>query len=190
LAQVRHRVCLTVCLTGAECTGKTTLAAELAERYGAIVVPEFAREYAEQVNRALTADDVEPIARGQLDAQQRPGFERQTGKSAPHERTRPTFLDTDLISTVVYARHHYGDCPQWIVDAAREQTADLYLLMDIDQPWIADGVRDSGLRRAQLHREFEETLCAFDARFVTISGDWDARRSCAIETLDAFFSTR
>ena len=46
-------------------------------------------------------------------------------------------LDTDLVSTVVYSRHYYGDCPAWIEAAAVRRLADLYLLHDIDVPWTA-----------------------------------------------------
>lgn len=161
-----------ICLTGAECTGKSTLAAELALHYGTVAIPEFAREYAERVQRELTVDDVEPIARGQIALQ------------------GGTILDTDLISTVVYARHHYGSCPAWIVDEAWRRKADLYLLMACDQPWVADGVRDSGARRDELHGEFEAALREFGARFVTISGGWDERRRQAIAAIDAFVSSR
>lgn len=161
-----------ICLTGAECTGKSTLALLLAERFGGIVVPEFSRIYAERVARELTADDVEPIARGQLLAADSSGSALQ-------------FLDTDLISTVVYARHHYGHCPAWIVDEARKRKADLYLLLDIDVAWVPDGVRDAGARRETLHEDFIATLRAFEANVVTIAGGWEERLRQAIATIDA-----
>jgi nicotinamide riboside kinase len=158
-----------ICLTGAECTGKTTLAGLLAERFGGIVVPEFSRIYAERVARALTVDDVEPIARGQLLAR---------------DATLHVF-DTDLISTVVYARHHYGHCPPWIVDEARTRKSDLYLLLDIDVPWIADGVRDAGATRELLHADFIATLRELDAKVVTISGGWEERLAGAVRAIEA-----
>ncbi len=67
-----------VVVTGSESTGKTTLAAELAAALGTRWVPEFAREYARQAQRVLTADDVSPIARGQLDA--RSGGDRRVAR--------------------------------------------------------------------------------------------------------------
>jgi NadR type nicotinamide-nucleotide adenylyltransferase len=172
LAQVldRRRICLTVCLTGAECTGKTTLAARLAERFGGVVIPEYARIYAEGVARELTAEDVEPIAQGQI-----------LGRSATQDEL--CILDTDLISTIVYARHHYGHCPEWIVEAARSRLADLYLLLDVDVPWIADGIRDAGASRERLQEEFAATLRDLGANVVTISGSWPERECRAIEAI-------
>ena len=60
-----------VCLTGAESTGKSELAKELARHFAAPWVPEYAREYAERVNRELSYMDVMPIARGQVELEQR-----------------------------------------------------------------------------------------------------------------------
>src|SRR5205823_8798717 len=99
------------CLTGPECTGKTTLAGQLSAHFNAPWVPEFAREYALRVQSPLTADDVEPIAMGEialLDGAARDGL---------------VILDTDLISTIVYCRHYYGSCPPWIEAAAAARIA-------------------------------------------------------------------
>jgi NadR type nicotinamide-nucleotide adenylyltransferase len=168
-------------LTGAECTGKSTLAAQLAQHYGAVVVDEYAREYAERVKRDLTYVDVEAIAGGQLANEDR---------ALAVDPSTLVIHDTDLISTYVYARHHYGHCPPWIAGEARARRSPFYLLMDIDKPWIADGVRDSDARREALHREFEEALREFGALHVTISGAWEERLQRAIEAIDVFSSTR
>src|SRR5688572_6159778 len=58
-----------VVLTGSESTGKTTLAARLAEHYGTLWVPEFGREYLDRKGAFLDASDIEPIARGQQAAE-------------------------------------------------------------------------------------------------------------------------
>jgi NadR type nicotinamide-nucleotide adenylyltransferase len=161
-----------ICLIGPECTGKTTLAQRLAAHYDAPWVPELAREYAERVARPLTFDDVAAIAAGQQ------ALEDAAPADAPL-----VILDTDLISTAVYARHHYGRCPAAVEQAARARRADLYLLLEIDTPWTADGVRDSGARREQLRREFEDTLAAYGARFTIIAGEWEARFAAALSAI-------
>jgi nicotinamide riboside kinase len=84
-------------------------------------------------------------------------------------------LDTDLISTVVYSRHYYGQCPEWIEAEAQARKADLYLLTDIDVPWTDDDVRDTAAARVALHGQFAATLAAYGANFVTIRGDWQQR---------------
>lgn len=152
-----------VCLTGPECTGKTTLAARLARELGVAWVPEFARAYAEACGNQLCADDVEPIARGQMANE-----DAEHGELAIH--------DTDLISTVVYARHYYGACPPWIEDEARKRRADLYLLLDTDVAWQPDAARDtSGDAREDLFDAFRAALDEFETRWEIVSGDWDER---------------
>lgn len=167
-ANAAHR---RVVLTGSECTGKTTLARALAEHFGAPLSLEYAREYAEK-KPELTAEDVEPIARGQLAL--------EDGARGPL-----VIRDTDLVSTVVYARAYYGDCPPWIVDAARARLAELYLLCDIDVPWTADGVRDLPHARAAMQARFRETLRALGANVVELRGTFDGRRARAIAAIDA-----
>jgi NadR type nicotinamide-nucleotide adenylyltransferase len=170
-----------VCLIGPECTGKTTLAARLADHFGVAWIPEFAREYAQQVGRSLTVDDVEPIARGQIaleDAARQP----TTGNLL--------ILDTDLISTVVYATHYYGSCAEWIETAARERKADLYLLTDVDVPWTIDDVRDSAAPRETLHRVFATTLATYGADFVAIRGDQETRFAAAVAAIAARLHVR
>jgi NadR type nicotinamide-nucleotide adenylyltransferase len=181
-----------VCLIGPECTGKTTLAEELAIHFGATWVPEFAREYAQRVGRLLTFDDVEPIARGQMALEDAGVGSREWGVGDEAESSHtplPTphspilILDTDLISTFVYSRHYYGRCPEWIEVEARARKADLYFLTDIDVPWMADAVRDTVAARASLHGQFANALADFGANFVTVSGDWEQRWKTAVTRL-------
>lgn len=159
-----------ICLTGPESTGKSTLAARLAAHYGTVHVPEFARQYAESLGRELTFDDVEPIARGQVALEE---------AAAPHAR-RLILLDTDVLSSIVYGEFHYGRAPQYALDRAAMHLADLYLLLDIDVPFVADPVRTPEAHRPELLARFRATLERFGARYEVVSGSWEARlRSAA-----------
>jgi nicotinamide riboside kinase len=91
-----------------------------------------------------------------------------------------------LISTVVYARHYYGHCPEWIVEAARARRAGLYLLLDIDVPWVPDAQRDMPHLRDEIHALFVRTLEEFGADTVTIRGTWEERRRRAIEAIERY----
>jgi NadR type nicotinamide-nucleotide adenylyltransferase len=163
-----------VVVTGSECTGKTTAAAALAATYGVPWVPEAARAVAEARGGGLTIDDVGPIARAHLAAAERVG---STGAAL-------VFLDTDLISTVVYSRHYYGACPRWIERAARDQLADLYLLHRPDIPWVPDASRDRGHLRDVLHALFVDALSEFGASAVEVGGSGDARLAQAARAVD------
>jgi NadR type nicotinamide-nucleotide adenylyltransferase len=160
---------LRVCLTGPESTGKSELATRLARDHGFTYVPEYAREYAEQRGNDLTADDVEPIARGWLER-------------LPDDPN--LILDTDLISTVVYARHYYGSCPAWIEEEARARRADLYLLLDTDIDWKPDPARDAGGdAREDLFDAFRAALDEFETKWEIVSGNWEERYAAAAATL-------
>jgi NadR type nicotinamide-nucleotide adenylyltransferase len=168
-----------VVVTGSECTGKTTLAGDLARQFGTVWVAEYAREYLDRrvatTGLPLDANDVEPIARGQIAAEDR-------GAALAKDLL---VLDTDLVSTTVYARHYYGACPAWIEQAARTRRADLYLLCDIDVPWVADSARDRPLQREHMHALFVEALDALGAPYVTIRGPWPARLTTAVVAVGA-----
>ncbi|HEX7123771.1 MAG TPA: AAA family ATPase [Gemmatimonadaceae bacterium] len=159
-------------LTGPEATAKTTLAAEVGRRLGAPVVFEYARAYAERVRRPLTADDVEPIARGQIAAEDEA---LEQARAVADVRRRLLVLDTDLVSTVIYARYYYGACPEWIERAARERLGDLYVLLEPDLPWVADGVRDLPQGREDIRRALRECLGAATARVVEVGGTGEER---------------
>jgi len=100
-------------------------------------------------------------------------------------------LDTDLVSTVVYCDHYFGRCPEWIEETARARAADLYLLMQPDIPWVADGVRDRGDRRDEMHALFRARLRDLDVRFVEVGGTRDERLDRALAAIrDAVLAAR
>lgn len=167
-----------IVVTGSESTGKTALAQSLAEHYGVLWVPEYARDYAERRSESLTVHDVEPIAAGQI-AREDEVFGSSNGL---------VILDTDVVSTVVYAVHYYGSVSHWIMRAARERLADLYLLCDIDLPWVADQVRDAQHHRRHVHDAFVQRLTRLAATFHVISGTTspDERLTCAVAHIEAW----
>jgi NadR type nicotinamide-nucleotide adenylyltransferase len=168
-----------VVLIGPESTGKTRLAERLAARYGVPCSSEYAREHVEREARALSENDVEPIARGQ-----RAG-EDAALRQAVAQGSRFVLNDTDLVSTQVYACHYYGRCPSWIEAEAAQRLGGLYLLHHVDVPWIAEGhQREQPARRGELFTLFERTLTNLGAVKADIFGDWNARERRALEAIE------
>ena len=90
-----------VVLFGPESTGKTTLSRQLAEHYGTLWVPEYAREYLQEKwnreQKTCEPKDLIPIAQGQIK------MENEMTKKA----TNLLVCDTDLLETKVYSEAYY-----------------------------------------------------------------------------------
>ena len=153
-----------IVVTGSESTGKTTLARDLASWLGVPWIPEYARSYAEAKGILLGPEDVDPIARGQM------AREDDAITTAAAEGLELIVLDTDLVSTTVYAESYYGSTAPWIIAEARRRRGDLYLLADTDVPWSADGVRDRPHARREMHERFVTRLRESGAAWVSIDG--------------------
>ena len=138
-------------------------------------MPEYVRQYVSEKGAPPEYRDVEGIARGQI--------ELETRLAA--EASRLLIQDTDLLSTVVYSRHYFGRCPRWIEYVLRARAADLYLLADIDVPWVPDGdQRDRGDRREEMQELFRQALIDRRLEFTEISGPLDSRLERAISAID------
>jgi NadR type nicotinamide-nucleotide adenylyltransferase len=150
-----------VVLTGSESTGKTELAHRLGEYFRAPIAEEFVRDYAAQRGGKIDFADHGAIARGQMASED----------AAIARADELVILDTDLVSTLIYCEHYFGRCPEWIALEARTRAADLYLLLATDIPWVDDGVRDRGDRRAEMHHLFRHKLQEMTLTSIEIGGD-------------------
>lgn len=164
-----------VVVTGSECTGKTTLAADLAKAYGVECVPEYVRQFVETIGGRPQFADHGPIARGQ----------RALEDTYRARAKGLLFHDTDLLSTVAYCRAYFGRCPDWIEAAAIDRKAHLYFLCDIDVPWTPDGLRDRGDKRDEMHELFKAVLNEARATVVVLRGSRDERLGIARRHVDA-----
>jgi NadR type nicotinamide-nucleotide adenylyltransferase len=172
-----------IVVTGPECSGKTTLAHALGEALNSPVVPEAARLFAEW-HGELSAATVEPIATLSMRLE-------DEAVASLADASATIVRDTDLVSTVVYARHYYGMVAPWVEDEAAARRGDLYLLCEPDLPWIADGIRDRPAHREEMRTAFAEALARIGARVATVSGSGAVRTSVALDAVrDAGFSAR
>ena len=168
-----------IVLFGPESTGKTTLAQDLAAHYDTLWVPEYAREYLQnkwdRVQRTCEAEDLLPIARGQM---------RLENELTARAR-RLLVCDTDLLETKVYSEAYYlGYCDPELERHALENHYDLYLLTYIDVPWEKDDLRDRPDQRREMFEYFRAALEENQRRFVILKGSREQRLKTAISHID------
>lgn len=131
-------------IIGPESTGKSTLANYLAHRYNGVLVPEYAREYMEQLapTYEYTYQDVINIARFQVDHLQ--ALHTAAPKNISKESSNDIVIfDTELIITKVWFLHKFGHCPEFLEEALHAYPMDVYLLCYPDMEWEPDPVREN-----------------------------------------------
>lgn len=164
---------ITVCLHGAESTGKSVLA----ERLGYPWVPEYGRTYCEQHGTDLTMTDLLAIAEGQ---------EAETRKA--RAASPPVLLlDTDPLMTAAWAQMLFGEVPDVLLGYPK---ADHYLLFAPDVPWGDDGTRFFGTdeARARFAALAEEMLVRAGVPFTRVSGGWDERETQARAVIEGLLA--
>jgi len=159
-----------VCFYGPESTGKSTLTKVLAEKYGTEFVPEVAREM-------LTTNDfmVEDIIRIGIAHYERIQEKLKTANKI-------LFCDTDAITTQIYSKHYLHVVPDVLYELEEKVQYDHYFLMDIDVPWIADGLRDLGHLRKEMFTIFKQELDRRNIPYSLIRGNPASR----LEQIDTF----
>jgi NadR type nicotinamide-nucleotide adenylyltransferase len=102
---------INVAALGAPSTGKTTLAARLAELHHTEWMPEYGREYRErhQMGRRLTPGQLVEIAERHLERED----------EALTRANRYLFTDTNAITTATFARSYHGSVPTRLDELAR-----------------------------------------------------------------------
>lgn len=166
-------------LVGAESTGKSTLALEVAgrlrEEFGlrAATVHEVLREWCDSNGRTPEVHEQLELARAQ---------QRRIDEAAAQAEV--VVCDTTPLMTAVYSRLVFDDGS--LDDFARQCHAgiDLTLLTALDLPWVADGLqRDGPHVREPVDRLVRERLVAWGAEWTVVSGHGEARVECAVAAL-------
>lgn len=155
-----------IAIVGAESAGKTTLAARLAQELTTVWMPEYGREFVDRKGGIPTPDESRILTDETLDRQ----------NALARQANRVLICDTELVVLKVLADLHFGYSPQHVLDGIERQRFDLYLLADIDIPWVGDGIHREGpgVREAQ-HQQFKAELESRKLPYQIISGTIDER---------------
>ena len=165
---------LVVAVMGAECTGKSTLAGQLAAALqargiAAVVVPEVLRAFSARLGRT-------PVA-----AEQRTIADMQTRHIAQAAARHPVVIaDTTALMTAVYSEQVFGDCALYAQSEGAHRVCALTLLAAPDLPWQSDGhQRDGPAVRLAVDRLLRRALDRSGTPYTTVGGTGAARLHAA-----------
>jgi HTH-type transcriptional repressor of NAD biosynthesis genes len=148
-----------VCLLGGESSGKTTLAAALAQQHQTVWVAEYGRACWEQRSGQLQEADMLHIAEEQQ-AQE---------DAAARQANRWLFCDTSALTTLFYSLHLFG-CADPEVHRRAERPYDLVVLCEADFPFVQDGTRQDPAFRDRQNAWYWQQLQARGVAFVSARG--------------------
>jgi NadR type nicotinamide-nucleotide adenylyltransferase len=163
-----------IVIIGPESTGKSTLTEQLAAHYQTAACAEYAREYLNTHGTAYTFDNLLTIAQGQIALE-----EATVAKVNASDSTQLVFIDTDMYVMKVWCEYVFGKCHQFILDQIVARPYDLYLLCNIDLPWVKDELREYP----------DEGLINQTTPWVDISGNYEQRLKTAIAAVDKLLNT-
>ena len=166
-----------IALIGPESTGKTELASALAEHYNSLWVPEYARQYIENLGRSYTYEDVCRIAEKQIE--QENYFLSHTDLNE-----KCVFFDTELIITKVWFEYAYKKVPEFLANQLNSSFFDYYLLCSPDLPWLPDSVREHGDDRDFFFDWYRKEIELLKKPYAIINGSGKDRLQCAINALE------
>lgn len=164
-----------IVLLGPESTGKSTLANQLAEYFDTQWVPEYARQYIDQLDRPYQEFDLLNIAKEQLKLEDELASRANTF----------LFCDTNLITIKIWSDYKYGRTDRWILESLKMRKYDFYLLMDIDLPWESDPQREHPNKRQELFDLYKAHLDSNQLGYSVLAGQENLRRQKAIRTIES-----
>nr|WP_315494619.1 ATP-binding protein [uncultured Rhodoferax sp.] len=164
-------------IVGAECSGKSTLSAELHtalhSRYASVtLIPEYLREWSAQHGRPPQAHEQAHVANTQAARIQQ-------------AQAACVVADTTPLVTAVYSDVLFHDSSLY-EDAVKFQRAlGITLLACLDLPWVADGIQRDGVAMQQrIDARLRDVLLAHQLPFATVYGVGPQRLQAALQAID------
>lgn len=158
-----------VVFLGAPSTGKTTLAARMAEELQTVWMPEYGREYWEQhqIERRLTLEQLVDIAEGHLEREGRLLLEARD----------MLFVDTNAITTFMFSQYYHGAAHPKLAEMAARCASryDIVFLCEDDIPYDDTPDRSGDVGRHIFQKQIIADLLTRKIPFIPLRGSLEER---------------
>lgn len=176
-AFLKKQLCRRVIVTGAESTGTTTLALDLASALDCPYAPEYGREYTITRNRLgksdWTPDELEHIAGSQI---------KQENNQAARTRNGWMVGDTDAVTTLLWQERYFGTVTDRLLKLVKDRPDPFaYILTADDIPFKADSIREGGEDRHKLQQRLRDILTQNETPWIEVHGEPEVRLKRALE---------
>ena len=93
------------------------------------------------------------------------------------------FIDTDMYVMKVWCEFVFDKCHHWILNTIAERKYDLYLLCNVDLPWVKDELREYPdlANREKLYHHYKDIMVNQQVPWIDINGNYEERLQKAID---------
>lgn len=163
-----------IAITGPECSGKTELAAALADELQCEWVPEYAREYLEHIGRAYRQSDLSLIAHHQ---------HRLWQEALERSGTHYVIKDSDQTVMRIWSEVRYGSMSKELKQLYEAEHNLIHVLCTPDIPWEPDPFRENPDDRQDLFDLYEISLKQSNRPYIVVSGALHQRVKAVIAAI-------
>lgn len=156
-----------VVVVGTESTGKSTLVTKLAKFYNTNFVHEVGRDYCEKYKNQITVKMFDSIAMKHY------LLHEELTRFSNHL----IFVDSEAIITQYYLKMYHNTSSHMVENIIENQHFDLWLYLEPDVDWVADGFRMQGSKKQRIMNNLtlKGMLNRKKIKYYTISGNYSER---------------
>ncbi len=173
-----------IVVLGAESTGTTTLAMQLAKHFHTAWVPEYGRTYYEgkmtgnNLNQWKTSEFIHIAS-----------MQNQMEDNLVKQANNLLICDTNSFATEIWHERYVGHMSNRVKTESNKAKADLYIVTNTDIPFIQDGTRDGERVRQNMHNRFVEELKSRKLNYIVVSGTSENRLKESVRAIDKLKKT-
>lgn len=167
---------ITICVSGPESAGKSTLAHILAVFFNWPVVTEYARQFLSSGEMVRTAYDLVRLAHHQIEAE----------NLARRSLSNSIICDTDMLVLKIWCLEKFNHVPSALSAMCKHHRYDLTLLCKPDMPWQPDPFRENPMDRDRLFDRYIAEARNLKLNYKIIEGQGEQRNHLAIKIIEEY----